>query len=101
MKYDDAALLKIVGEERKRSIGFGEGDNGELTAAREKALDYHKGVMNDVPSLPNRSKAVDTTVADAIETVLPDVLEILIGGDDIAVSGLPSGGEHPRHGGEI
>lgn len=84
MKYDDEELLKLVGDERKRSIGFGEGDSGELTADRERALSYNKGIMNDVPSLPNRSRAVDTTVADAIETVLPDVLEILIGGDDVA-----------------
>lgn len=92
MKYDEDELLKIVGEERKRSIGFGEGDSGELTADREKALQYAKGQMNDVPSLPNRSRAVDSTVADAIETVLPDVLEILIGGDDIATF-IPQGEE--------
>lgn len=84
MDYSDDELLSIVGDERKRSIGFGEGDSGELTGDREKALNYAKGVMTDVPALPNRSSVVDTSVADAIETVLPDVLEILIGGDDVA-----------------
>lgn len=84
MRYSDDELLKIVGEERKRSIGFGEGESGELETAREKALAYYKGEMTDVPSMPNRSRAVDTTVADAIETVLPDVMEIFIGGEDVA-----------------
>lgn len=84
MRYSDEDLLKIVGEERKRSIGFGEGDSGELTTARQKALAYARGDMTDVPALPNRSKAVDTTVADAIETVLPDVMEVFVGGEDVA-----------------
>lgn len=96
MAYTDEELLQIVGDERKRSIGFGEGDSGELTEARETALSFYKGDMLNVsaehrmPSLPNRSKAVDTTVADAIETVLPDVLEIFVGGDDVATF-IPQG----------
>jgi hypothetical protein len=81
----DEELLKIVGEERKRSIGFGEQDNGELASARERALRYYRGdVTKDIPSLANRSQAVSTDVAEAIETVLPDVMEIFIGGDDVA-----------------
>jgi hypothetical protein len=89
-RYDDEELLKIVGEERKRSIGFGEGDNGELQAARVKALAYAKGDMADIPSLPNRSAVVDTTVADAIETVLPDIMEVFVGGEDVATF-IPQG----------
>jgi hypothetical protein len=89
-RYDDEELLKIVGEERKRSIGFGEGDNGELQAARVKALAYAKGEMADIPSLPNRSAVVDTTVADAIETVLPDIMEVFVGGEDVATF-IPQG----------
>lgn len=90
MRYSDDDLLRMVGNERKRSIGFGEGDSGELTAARERALEYARGEMRDVPSLPNRSKAVDTTVADAIETVLPDVMEVFVGGEDVATF-VPAG----------
>lgn len=84
MAYTDEDLLKIVGDERKRSIGFGEGESSELTLSRTKALAYAKGEMADVPSLPNRSAATDSAIADAIETVLPDVLEIFTGGDDVA-----------------
>lgn len=84
MRYSDEELLKLVGEERKRSIGFGEGDGGELVARWERALAYMRGEMSDLPSLPNRSSAVDTTVSDAIETFLPDAMEVFVGGDDVA-----------------
>lgn len=83
-RYSDEDLLRIVGDERRRSIGFGEGDGGELTSARERALDYARGEMTDVPSLPNRSSVVDTSVAEAVETVLPDVMEVFVGGEDVA-----------------
>jgi hypothetical protein len=84
LRYTDEQLLKMVAEERKRSIGFGEGDGGTLTAARERALAYYKGEMADVLSLPNRSSVTDSAVADAIETVLPDVMEVFVGGEDVA-----------------
>lgn len=81
----DEELLSLVGNERKRAIGFGETDSGELVGARERALRYYRGdVTRDIPSLVGRSQAVSTDVAEAIETVLPDVMEIFIGGDDVA-----------------
>lgn len=72
--------LALVADEYTRAIGR---DNDELNAQREKALNYAKGVMDDVPALANRSKAVSTDVADAVETVLPDLVEIYTG-EDIA-----------------
>jgi len=90
MALSDTELLRIVGEERKRSIGFDQ--TQELRDEREKALDYYKGVMDDVPSLPNRSKAVSTDISDAVETILPDLVEIFTGGDDVATF-IPRGPE--------
>ena len=84
-KPDDLAMsdedfLAAVRSERESAIGF---DNDEdLFASRETSLNYYKGVMDDVPSLPNRSKAVSSDVSDAIETVLPDLIEIFMAGDD-------------------
>lgn len=84
MRYADDDLLRLVGGERKRSIGFGEGDS-ELSADRERAIRFYNGdVTQDIPTIPNRSAAVSTDVADAVETALPDILEVLIGGDDVA-----------------
>jgi hypothetical protein len=87
---DDTALLAIVADERKRSVGFDH--DAELKANRELALNYAKGDMSDIPALPNRSRAVATPVADAVETILPDLAEIFLGGDDV-VSFLPTGQE--------
>jgi hypothetical protein len=78
----DAELLNVLKAERQRSVGFEH--DAELVGDRENALDYYKGVMRDVPSLPNRSKAVDSTVAEVTDTLLPDLMEIFAGGDDVA-----------------
>ena len=80
-KLTDADFLALVSEERRQSIGFDHDD--ELNANREAALNYVKGEMPDVPSLKGRSSAVTTDVADAIETLLPDLMEILCGGEDV------------------
>jgi hypothetical protein len=86
----DDELLAFVKAERAQSIGFDH--DAELTAAREKSLNYYKGVMPDVPSLPNRSQATSTDISDAIDTLLPDLVEIFTGGDDVAVF-IPRGQE--------
>lgn len=80
----DEELLAALRSEFRRSIGLGSTNSDELTGAREKALNYYSGKMPDIAAQPNRSTAVDTAVAEAIDTVLPDIVEIFIGGDDIA-----------------
>lgn len=77
----DDDFLALVREEADQSIGLDSDD--ELASNRETALNYLKGEM-DIPSLPNRSTAVDTTFAEAVDTVMPDLMEILTGGDDVA-----------------
>ncbi len=77
MKTDRLAL---VADEFARAVGR---STDELNAQREKALQYIKGVMDDVPSLPGRSSACSTEVSDAIEMALPDLIEIFTG-EDIA-----------------
>lgn len=77
----DEELLAILKAERESAIGF-EVDE-KISSDRETALNYFKGEMPDVPSLDNRSKAVSSDVADAVETALPDLIEIFTGGDDV------------------
>lgn len=80
-KLTDRQLLAAVGAERLASVGF---DHDKiLSAARDKALEYSKGVMTDMAALPNRSAVTSSDVADAIETILPDLVEIFTG-DDVA-----------------
>lgn len=86
----DSELLALVGNERQASVGFDH--DSELLTARETALNYYKGYMPDLPALPNRSRVVSTDVADTIDTLHPDVVEILAGGEDV-VSFTPIGAE--------
>lgn len=78
----DEDLLRALAAEKENSIGFE--NSSVLEEKRRLALDYYKGDMSDVKALPNRSRATSTDVADAIETVLPDLMEIFTGGEDVA-----------------
>ncbi len=81
--YGEEDMLAIVRAEMERSVGF---ENDErLRSDRLRALDYYKGDMRgDIPALPNRSRAVSNDVADAVETILPDLMEIFTAGGDVA-----------------
>lgn len=74
-------MLSALKAERLQSIGFE--DNGDLKKQREQALEYIKGEMKDVPARKKRSSACSSDVSDAIETILPDLIEIFTGGEDI------------------
>jgi hypothetical protein len=80
-RMSDETLLELVRHERANSIGMDYDD--ELQGDRERALQYYKGDMPDMQPGPNRSKVVDTAVADAVETVMPDLMEIFTGGEDV------------------
>lgn len=77
----DEEFLALLKRERENAVGF-EKDQ-KLLDDREKALNYYKGSMPDVASLNNRSKAVSSDVSDAVETALPDILEIFTADDDV------------------
>lgn len=82
-------ILSLIVTECARAIGFDNSNAGELIAQREKALLYAKGEMPDlVMQLAGRSKVVSMDVADAVETALPDLIDIFTGGDDV-VSFIP------------
>lgn len=81
LEISETELLSALKAERLNSIGFE--DNGDIEAQREKALEYIKGEMSDVPSRKNRSSVVASDVADGIETAMPDLMEIFTGGEDV------------------
>lgn len=56
----------------------------KLTSDRTKAMDYYLGDMHsDMPSAVGRSSAVSTDVSDTIEGLMPQLMEIFYGGDDV------------------
>lgn len=85
----DAETLALVASERRSSIGFDEAQ--WLTKQRETALNYYKGDMSDFVAPEGRSQAVSTDVADAIETIKPDLIEIFTS-EDVAAF-MPRGEE--------
>jgi hypothetical protein len=78
----DEDLLNFVAEEKRQSIGLDQ--DADLSSEREQALNYFKGEMPDTPPPVGRSRAVSSDVSDAVLTVLPDLVEILTGGEDVA-----------------
>ena len=56
----------------------------ELQAERATALAYYEGDMAaDMPAQDGRSKAVSMDVADTIEGMLPNLMDIFAGSDDV------------------
>ena len=92
-------LTSILQYERERAVGLDNDD--DLNAHREMALEYFKGNVPDMPVASdedgkpidsNRSSATTTDLADMVETVMPDLMEVFFGGED-AVSFRPSNEE--------
>jgi hypothetical protein len=56
----------------------------KLSEERSRALDYYLGDMSrDMPAPEGRSKAVSSDVADTIEGLMPTLMEIFCGGDEV------------------
>jgi hypothetical protein len=60
------------------------GDSSTLSAERVKAIDYYLGDMtDDMPAPAGRSSAVSTDVSDTIEGLMPTLMDIFCGGDEV------------------
>src|SRR5216683_5902212 len=56
----------------------------KLSHERADAMDYYLGDMGrDMPAPEGRSRAVSTDVADTIEGLMPSLMEIFCGGDEV------------------
>lgn len=59
-------------------------NSAELAGERSDAMDYYYGRMEkDMPSAEGRSKAVSTDVADTIEGLMPALMDIFCGSDEV------------------
>lgn len=64
--------------------GTGASLTSELQAERTEALAYYMGDMSqDMPAQDGRSKAVSTDVADTIEGLMPNLMDIFAGSDEV------------------
>lgn len=57
--------------------------DSKISSERTQALDYYLGIMDDMPAQEGRSRAVSTDVSDVIEGMLPQIMDILCGQDEV------------------
>lgn len=58
--------------------------SSKLSSERADALDYYLGNMTkDMPAGEGRSRAVSTDVADTVEGLMPQLMDIFCSGDDV------------------
>ncbi|VIO73885.1 hypothetical protein CI41S_39940 [Bradyrhizobium ivorense] len=74
--------MSLVGASRADALASM--SSGTLTEERAKAMDYYLGEMDeDMPPEPGRSRAVSTDVADVIEGLMPQLMDIFAGSDEV------------------
>lgn len=80
-RLDEADLKALIAEEIRAANNF---SDSELVSKRVTALEYHRGEMNDTPSLPGRSKVVSRDVADTISWIVPGIIRVFDASDRMA-----------------
>ena len=60
--------------------------SAQLSEDRSDAMDYYLGNMNkDMPAQEGRSRAVSTDVSDTIEGLMPHLMDIFCGSDEVVL----------------
>lgn len=80
-RLDEAELKALIAEEIRAAVNF---SDSELVSKRVTALEYHRGEMNDTPSMPGRSKVVSRDVADTISWIVPGIIRVFDASDRMA-----------------
>jgi hypothetical protein len=80
MKASD--LKAIVAAEKSDALAAM--SSAQLAEERADAMDYYLGNMSkDMPAQDGRSRAVSTDVADTIEGLMPSLMDIFAGSDEV------------------
>jgi hypothetical protein len=81
-KIDSSTLKGILTAERADAMAAIEA--AKLSTERSDAMDYYLGDMSkDMPAAEGRSSAVSTDVADTIEGLMPQLMDIFAGSDEV------------------
>lgn len=90
-KMTERELRAVLAAEKADALGAAE--SSKLSDERSKAMDFYLGDMAaDMPTLPDRSAAISTDVSDTVEGLMPSLMEIFCGGDEV-VEFKPDGQE--------
>lgn len=60
-------------------------DANELAESRTRAMEYYRGEMRDTPSQANRSKTMSHDVADTINWILPGLMRVFAGSENLGI----------------
>ncbi len=81
-KMDHGELKALLAAEKADALSAMRAN--KLSEDRATAMDYYNGEMSkDMPSEAGRSRAVSTDVSDTIEGMMPSLMEIFCGGDEV------------------
>ena len=81
-KLEERELTAILAAEKRDALSADQA--ARLSEEREKGMDYYNGDMKaDMPAQPDRSKAVSSDVLDTVEGLMPGLMEIFCGGDEV------------------
>jgi hypothetical protein len=81
-KIDTSTLKAMLAAERSNALAAVEAS--KLSSERSDAMDYYLGDMSkDMPAQEGRSKAVSTDVSDTIEGLMPQLMDIFAGSDEV------------------
>jgi hypothetical protein len=81
-KMSSAELKAMLAAERADALAAMSAS--KLSAERADALDYYYGRMaREMPAADGRSHVVSTDVADTIEGLMPQLMDIFCGGDEV------------------
>lgn len=75
----DADLLARINEEEREAVAY---YGGSLSRERELSIEYYYGNI-DVAAPEGRSNVVSTDVRDAVDGMLPDLLDVFLSSNDI------------------
>ena len=90
-ELSDTELRAILAAEKADALASVQ--SSKLSKERSDAMDYYNGdVSADIPNQVGRSSAVSTDVSDTIEGMMPSLMEIFAGGDEV-VKFSPIGAE--------
>src|SRR6478609_8184009 len=82
MKMDKSSLRAVLDSERTAALAAA--TSGKLTIERTKSLDYYMGdIGNDMPAPDGTSTAISSDVSDTIDSLMPELMDIFCGGDEI------------------
>ena len=81
-KMDLGSLRSMLAAEKANALAAMSAT--QLMEERARAMDYYLGNMEvDMPSQVGRSRAVSTDVADTIEGLMPHLMDIFAGSDEV------------------